>query len=333
MYGKLRPLLQPSSYKTIRAPVFSSCALPFLRVLTASSDLFHTISFFNGRAAPNMSSTTTKPTNGIVPFQDVPFYLRIASPIRVLYVMLFKENLVLWSLLLQGRRNARADMEGPYYVIGAPERGLEEGKVLLASYDDLKQSVPYLLDLTIVTPKGDPVPYASIDWWQADSHGVYSASSYRLRGKFRTDANGKVQILTVAPGKYGPKNHVRAGHFHFFVGGKTFEGGKEKEWETLTTQVYVCKDNDANEMGTDFLNFVRTTRPANMVYSYTVTPPSDTSDTELYMSLPVLPDSETDTVSAVKWWNNKLQSITGDGEIKVFGCGTTEIRLNEKTWL
>lgn len=269
---------------------------------------------------------------GLVTYPSVPIHLRVCSPIRALLVFLFSENPVLWSWLLQGRRNSRADLEGPYYTIGAPECGLEDGKVILASIEDLRDSGPYLFELTALTPKGDPVPNASIDWWQADGHGCYSFTDYRLRGKFRTDSNGKVQILTVVPGKYGPANHKRAGHFHFFVGGKTIEGGKEKEWETLTTQVYVCKDNDARELGTDFLNFVRNSRTGNIAHSYTIpSPESDTSENA--MPFPSLSTTDSATLSAVKWWNNKLQSITGDGKLKVRACGSTEIRLNENTWL
>jgi len=273
-----------------------------------------------------MAPTITLPIDDIVFHQSVPIHLRAGSPIRAFFVLLFKDNF-LWSWL-HGKRNSRADMEGPYYVIGAPERRLEEGKVLLASYHELKHSVPYLLDLSILTPRGDPIPNALVDWWQADSHGVYTSWSYRLRGKFRTDANGKIQVLTVIPGKYGPQSWARVGHFHCFMSGKTLKGSEEKQWQSLTTQVYVCKDNNAKEMDTDFLNIFRNARPANMVTSYAISPPSGTG--EPFMTLPLLPASDTDTAAAVNWWNAKLQSVTGDGEIEIFGCGATEIRLNEK---
>jgi len=275
------------------------------------------------------SSTAT--IQDLVVQKSVPSYLLATSALRLFAVFLFKENFALWSWLQQGSRNPRADMEGPYYVLGAPERELEEGKALLASHDDLKQSYPYLLSIKILTPKGEPIKGAVLDWWQADSHGVYTASSYRLRGKFKTDANGKIEVLTVAPGKYGPTNYTRAGHFHFIVSGKSVvDGGKEKEWEALTTQVYVCKENDTKELKTDFINYVRGVRTANMVHSYSTSPAADSSET--FMSLPSLPASEEDATASVSWWNKTLQSITKDDEVKVLACGETEIRMNEKGW-
>ena len=30
---------------------------------------------------------------------------------------------------------------------------------------------PYLMTVTVKTPKGDPVPFATVDWWQADTAG------------------------------------------------------------------------------------------------------------------------------------------------------------------
>lgn len=80
---------------------------------------------------------------------------RITSAIRGLSVLLVKECPLFWSWLLQGSRNARADLEGeqavsfidphtthlgagPYYILGAPDRQLEDGKVILATAEDLK---------------------------------------------------------------------------------------------------------------------------------------------------------------------------------------------------
>ena len=84
--------------------------------------------------------------------------LRVFSLIRSLFVLFVSENIFLWSRLLQGRRNPQADVEGPkrlctilplyftqyciflgpYYVVGAPDRQLEEGKAILATVDELK---------------------------------------------------------------------------------------------------------------------------------------------------------------------------------------------------
>lgn len=103
------------------------------------------------------------------------------------------------------------------------------------------------MTVTVKTPKGDPVPYATFDWWQADTAGVYSNTTYRFRGKFTADAQGVVEVLTVAPGEYGPQGHKRAGHFHVIL----TSGPENLGLETLTTQMYVCPNNDPKAMGTD----------------------------------------------------------------------------------
>ena len=95
------------------------------------------------------------------------------------------------------------------------------------------------------TPKGDPVPNVRFYWWQAQTRGGYSLTTYALRGTFTTDAEGNVEVLTVTPGAYGPKNHLRAGHFHFTM------AGPGQHWDDLTTQLYVCPGNDPNAMKPD----------------------------------------------------------------------------------
>ena len=106
---------------------------------------------------------------------------------------------------------------------------------------------PYLMTIAVKTPKGDPVPYATLDWWQADTSGSYSNRTYRFRGKFTADAQGIAEVITVAPGEYGPKGYQRAGHFHVIIG----PGAANPEFEYLTTQMYVCPNNDTANMGTD----------------------------------------------------------------------------------
>lgn len=95
--------------------------------------------------------------------------------------------------------------------------------------------------------KGDPVPNATLDWWQADCDGGYYFASWTLRGKVTTDAHGRAEVLSIRPGDYGPpfmggRLGKRSGHVHVDVEGVP---GKHR---ALTTQVYVCPNNRTAHM-------------------------------------------------------------------------------------
>jgi protocatechuate 3,4-dioxygenase beta subunit len=105
-----------------------------------------------------------------------------------------------------------------------------------------------LLSVRVLTPDGDPIANATLDIWQADSDGEYSLTSYSLRGKATTDANGHVEILTVPPGMYGPQFAKRAGHIHVIIRPPK---GKADKYDELTTQIYICKGNDSKWMQGD----------------------------------------------------------------------------------
>lgn len=151
-------------------------------------------------------------------------------------------------------------------MYGAPPRQLEDGKAVIATTTELKgqygtstylftarfgnlthsvEFKPYLLKISVRDPTGNIIKDARFDWWQANSAGEYFFTTYTLRGKFQADKNGDVEILTIAPGKYGSENQKRAGHFHFIVHDRA---GKYK---SLTSQLYVCRANDPTELNTD----------------------------------------------------------------------------------
>jgi protocatechuate 3,4-dioxygenase beta subunit len=71
-----------------------------------------------------------------------------------------------------------------------------------------------------------PVAGALLDFWQADSAGVYDNAGYRLRGHQLTDAVGAYSLQTVVPGEYPG----RTAHIHV----KVQAPGKP----ALTTQLY-----------------------------------------------------------------------------------------------
>ncbi len=100
--------------------------------------------------------------------------------------------------------------------------------------------IPLLIHLTIVQ-QGDPclpLPNARVDIWHCDSHGKYSeygnnrmqredlTSKHFLRGRQVTDAEGRVEFVSIFPGFY----RGRAPHIHVEV-------LDEKDTSLLVTQI------------------------------------------------------------------------------------------------
>lgn len=109
--------------------------------------------------------------------------------------------------------------EGPYYKPDTPERHslLEEGmagtRLIL---------VGYVLDQNC-----QPLPNAWLDFWQADTNGVYDNTGYRLRGHQFTNAQGRYHLETILPGLYASRPIE---HIHVKI---RPDGGEE-----LTSQLY-----------------------------------------------------------------------------------------------
>lgn len=94
--------------------------------------------------------------------------------------------------------------EGPYYKSGSPER---------ASLTEDLPGMRLMLNGYVLDQNCQPVPSAWLDFWQADSQGVYDNSGYTLRGHQFTDENGFYQLETVVPGIYPGRTE----HIHFKV--------------------------------------------------------------------------------------------------------------------
>ncbi|EKM58204.1 uncharacterized protein PHACADRAFT_207038 [Phanerochaete carnosa HHB-10118-sp] len=273
-----------------------------------------------------MPAETSSPLATFAPSVPISFPLRVFAALRALiWVTLIMDNPLKWWCQ-QGRRNDRADMEGPLYVPGAPARMLEPGKAVLATVDELKEYTPFLLQVTVRSPHGDPLPHATIDLWHATSAGAYAYRSYALRGQLTTGADGSVEVLTVAPGDYGGGLGVRAGHFHM----KLHDGARR--YERLTTQLYVCRANDfAAGSRKDTLNYLRKTRPQNMLRAWSL---PESNGGESYIELPELPSDDIESLKRVGWWNARLAEQAPGAGIKVVAGGRTEFKLNEKPgWL
>jgi protocatechuate 3,4-dioxygenase beta subunit len=121
------------------------------------------------------------------------------------------------------------DVEGPYYLPGAPFRNQ------LAGLDEQGERV--VIKGTIVhadcqTPIGD----ALIEVWQTDGGGkyYYRAEGFRLRGQMKTDDKGYYQFSTVKPGRYRILNGFRPAHIHMKI--------SHPDFETIITQLYFKGD-------------------------------------------------------------------------------------------
>jgi catechol 1,2-dioxygenase len=147
-----------------------------------------------------------------------------------------------------------AALLGPFWRANAPDLPLG-GSMVMRPAGGLQ-----VLARGRVTDKdGAPVAGALLDVWQADPAGFYdnqdpTLDHMNLRGRFRTDAEGKYWFTTVKPSGYpvplhGPMGEVltaqsrapyRPAHVHFMV--------SAPGWKTLITQVFA---DDAEHLHND----------------------------------------------------------------------------------
>jgi protocatechuate 3,4-dioxygenase beta subunit len=108
--------------------------------------------------------------------------------------------------------------EGPFFTPNSPERQslLEPG---------MKGRALELVGL-VVTRSCKPVPGALLDFWQADSEGVYDNSGFRLRGHQFASPEGGYRLRTIMPAQYTG----RTAHIHLKV--------QAPNRPVLTTQIY-----------------------------------------------------------------------------------------------
>jgi protocatechuate 3,4-dioxygenase beta subunit len=115
-------------------------------------------------------------------------------------------------------RPTPAATEGPYYKSGSPQRtsllepGMPGTRLVLMGY--------------VCSRRGRPIARAWLDFWQADSRGVYDNSGFRLRGHQFADERGRYTLETVVPGEYPG----RTPHIHVKV--------RAPNLPALTTQLY-----------------------------------------------------------------------------------------------
>jgi catechol 1,2-dioxygenase len=138
---------------------------------------------------------------------------------------------------------------GPFHRDGVPEMAAGGN---IAHLDTAV--VPAFVSGRVLDLKGRPIAGAVLDVWQTASNGLYDSQDASLgdelhmRGKFRSDAEGRYRIQTVRPVHYqipsdGPvggmlratgRHAWRPAHIHFAVSAAGYE--------TVTTHIFDAED-------------------------------------------------------------------------------------------
>jgi protocatechuate 3,4-dioxygenase beta subunit len=127
----------------------------------------------------------------------------------------------------QAEHNARkptpSEALGPFFKKGAPNT-----KALRHPGDP---GFPLSVAGKVYNTRGNVVPGAVIDIWQADFDGHYDVTNYRYRTRLTVEQGAEYAIETVMPGHY---NDRPAQHIHYLI---SAPGHK-----TLVTQIYFATD-------------------------------------------------------------------------------------------
>ena len=127
-----------------------------------------------------------------------------------------------------------ANIEGPYYRAGAPERA--------SLLDPGMAGVPIDIEGRVTGLEcGSGLAGVELDVWHATHDGHYDndgtmppGERFLLRGRLRTDADGRYRVSTIVPGRYLNGPQYRPAHVHVKVRARGFAA--------LTTQLYFPDD-------------------------------------------------------------------------------------------
>lgn len=119
---------------------------------------------------------------------------------------------------------------GPFYLLNSPERTslLEPG--LAGS--------PILLTGQVLSTNCQPIAGARLEFWHTNAQGEYDTAGYTFRGQQFTDAAGRYQLETIAPGIYPGRTR----HIHVRIKSPN----QPADQPALTTQLYF-PDEPLNE--------------------------------------------------------------------------------------
>jgi hydroxyquinol 1,2-dioxygenase len=135
---------------------------------------------------------------------------------------------------------------GPFFVEGAPDLPLGASIAKPGTPGD-----PCVVTGSISAPDGTPIAGAALDVWEGDGDGFYDVQKgdgTNLRGRYRTDAQGKFWLNCVRPVSYpvpndGPvgellqatgRHPMRPGHLHTLISASGYE--------TLVTHLFAKGD-------------------------------------------------------------------------------------------
>ncbi|KAI1085695.1 aromatic compound dioxygenase [Whalleya microplaca] len=164
------------------------------------------------------------------------------------------------SILLRSDPNVIATPSailGPFYRTDAPELPHGSSIVNLPPdsewYNEAAPLRAYVSGCVLSSRTGAPIANAVVDIWHAAPNGQYEQQDdaqpdMNLRGRFRTDDEGRYRLYCLRPPAYpipfdGPAGRLlqlldrhpyRPAHLHFIVSAPGFR--------TLTTQVFDCED-------------------------------------------------------------------------------------------
>jgi hydroxyquinol 1,2-dioxygenase len=153
-----------------------------------------------------------------------------------------------------GQTETDASQLGPFWRMDSPRTANGSSIVRSATPGPALFVDAYYCDV-----HGRPIERVEVDVWHSSPEGFYEnqdpiQSDMNLRGKFATDAQGRISFRSVKPAGYpipidGPvgelvratgRHHYRPAHLHFLI----FKSG----FKTLISQIYV---NDDERLETD----------------------------------------------------------------------------------
>jgi catechol 1,2-dioxygenase len=160
-----------------------------------------------------------------------------------------------------GQNASPQAIEGPFYVPGAP--ALEPPYIV--PQRPTEGGDPLYFSGCVKDTDGEPLAGTEMDFWQADADGLYSnihpgIPDWNLRGRFRTDVQGRFEVKTILPPPYEIPKNGPAGRLlsvlgrHFFRPAHLHVKLRHSGYKELTSQIYF---QGSDYIDSDVANAVR----------------------------------------------------------------------------